>query len=205
MNVTVNEAEVVTPLLGAVMDKACGNAGLKRTAGFTKVPAEKLNTVVAVVELDPLGSVTTTLAAPRVPAGVVAVTFCPLFTVKLVAAIPPIVTAVTLLKERPLMVMSVPPPVGPAAGEILVTVGTSTMLATFTSLPLLIEFVVTTAPKVPGVGAVLRVTVSWVAVALVTVPVPLLLRATVLLAAIVSKPAPVMVSVVALIARLLVL
>jgi len=36
------------------------------------------------------------------------------------------------------------------------------------------------------------------------VPVPLL-RATVLLAAIVSKPAPVMVSVVALIARLLVL
>lgn len=135
----------------------------------------------------------------------VAVIFCPLTTVKLVAAIPPMVTPVTVLKERPLMVMVVPPPVGPAAGEILVTLGTSTMLATGTSLPLLIPFVVTTAPRVPRVGGVLKVTVSWVAVALVTVPVPPLLRATVLLAAIVSKPAPVMVSVVALIARLLVL
>ena len=134
----------------------------------------------------------------------VAVILCPLTTVKLVAAIPPMVTPVTVLKERPLMVMVVPPPVGPAAGEILCMIGTSTMLATGTSSPLLIKFVVTTAPKVPAVGAVLRVTVSWVAVALVTVPVPLL-RATVLLAAIVSKPAPVMVSVVALIARLLVL
>ena len=134
----------------------------------------------------------------------VAVIFCPLTTVKLVAAIPPMVTPVTSLKERPLMVIVVPPPVGPAAGEILVMVGTPTMLATGTSPPLLTPFVVTTAPKVPGVGAVLRVTVSWVAVALVTVPVPLL-RTTVLLAAIVSKPAPVMVSVVALIARLLVL
>ena len=99
--------------------------------------------------------------------------------------------------------MVVPPAIGPAPGEILVMVGTSTMLATSTSLPLLIAFVVTTAPRVPGVGAVLKVTVSWVAVALVTVPVPLL-RVTVLLAAIVSKPVPVMISVVALIARLLV-
>ena len=78
------------------------------------------------------------------------------------------------------------------------------MLATGTSLPLLIAFVVTTAPRVPSVGAVLKVTVNWVAVALVTVPVPLL-KLTVLLAAIGSKPVPAMVSVVALIARLLVL
>ena len=133
-----------------------------------------------------------------------AVIFCPFTTVKLLAAMPPIVTAVTLLKERPLMVMVVPPPVGPAAGEILVTLGTSTMLATCTSLPLLIPFVVTTAPRVPRVGRVLKVTVSWVAVALVTVPVPLL-KVTVLLAAVGLKPVPVMVSVVALIARLLVL
>ena len=62
---------------------------------------------------------------------------------------------------------------------------------------------ITSASSVPGVGAVLKVTVSWVAVALVTVPVPLL-KLTVLLAAIVSKPEPVMVSVVALIARSLV-
>ena len=98
--------------------------------------------------------------------------------------------------------MVVPPAIGPAPGEILVMVGTSTMVATSTSLPLLLEFVVTTAFSSPGVGAVLKVTVSWVAVALVTVPVPLL-KITVLLAAIGSKPVPVMVSVVALFARLL--
>ena len=132
----------------------------------------------------------------------IAVIFCPFTTVKLLAAMPPMVTPVTLIKERPLIVMVVPPAVGPAAGEILVMVGASTMLATRTSLPLLIAFVVTTASKVPRVGAVSMVTVSWVAVALVTVPVPLL-KLTVLLAAIGSKPVPVMVSVVALFARLL--
>ena len=133
----------------------------------------------------------------------IAVIFCPFTTVKLLAAMPPMVTPVTLIKERPLIVMVVPPAIGPAAGEILVMVGASTMLATRTSLPLLIAFVVTTASKVPRVGAVSKVTVSWVAVALVTVPVPLL-KLTVLLAAIGSKPVPVMVSVVALFARLLV-
>ena len=134
----------------------------------------------------------------------IAVIFCPFTTVKLLAATPPMVTPVTLIKSRPLIVMVVPPAVGPAAGEMPVMVGALTMLATGTSLPLLIAFVVTTAPRVPRVGAVLKVTVNWVAVALVTVPVPLL-KLTVLLAAIGSKPVPVMVSVVALIARLLVL
>ena len=148
-------------------------------------------------------SVTKTFAAPKVPGGVIAVIFCPFTTVKLLAALPPMVTAVTLLKERPLIVITFPPPFGPAAGEILVIIGTSTILATGTSLPLLISFVVTTTPMVPGVGAVLRVTINCVAVALVTVPVPLL-KLTKLLAAIVSKPVPVMVSVVALFARLLV-
>ena len=62
---------------------------------------------------------------------------------------------------------------------------------------------VTIAVRLPRDGAVAKVTVNWVAVALVTVPVPLL-RVTVLLAAMVSNPVPTMVSVVALIARLLV-
>ena len=52
-------------------------------------------------------------------------------------------------------------------------------------------------------GCVLKVMVNWVAVALVTVPVPLL-KVTRLLPAVVSNPVPAMVSVVALIARLLV-
>ena len=62
---------------------------------------------------------------------------------------------------------------------------------------------VATAVRLPRDGAVLKVTVNWVAVALVTVPVPLL-KVTVLLAAMVSNPVPVMVRVVALIARLFV-
>ena len=78
-----------------------------------------------------------------------------------------------------------------------------TTLATCTALPLLIAFVVTTAVRLPIDGAVLKVTVNWVAVALVTVPVPLL-KVTVLLAAVVSNPVPVMVRVVALATRLLV-
>jgi len=84
-----------------------------------------------------------------------------------------------------------------------VTVGAATMLATCTVVPLLIEFVVTTAVRLPRDGAVFNVTVNWVAVALVTVHVPLL-KVTVLLPAVVSKPVPLRISVVAFIVRLLV-
>ena len=62
---------------------------------------------------------------------------------------------------------------------------------------------VTTAVRLPSDGWVLKVTVNWVAVALVAVPVPLL-KVTRLLPAMVLNPVPSMVSVVALIARLLV-
>ena len=58
------------------------------------------------------------------------------------------------------------------------------------------------AVRLPGaLGSVVKVIVNWVAVALVTVPVPLL-RVTVLLAAMVLNPVPAMVRVVALLARL---
>jgi hypothetical protein len=62
---------------------------------------------------------------------------------------------------------------------------------------------VTTAVRLPRDGAVLKVTVNWVSVALVTVPVPLL-KATVLLAAVVLNPDPLIVRVVALIDKLFV-
>ena len=62
---------------------------------------------------------------------------------------------------------------------------------------------VTVAVRLPRDGAVSKVTVNWVEVAEVTWPVPLL-KVTVLLAAVVLKPVPAMVSVVALITRLLV-
>ena len=58
------------------------------------------------------------------------------------------------------------------------------------------------AVRLPGaLGSVVKVIVNWVAVALVTVPVPLL-RVTVLLAAMVLNPVPAMVRVVALLAKL---
>ena len=84
-----------------------------------------------------------------------------------------------------------------------VTVGAATMLATCTAMPLVPPKDVTTAVRLPRDGAVLKVTVNWVVVALVTVPVPLL-KVTVLLAAVVSNPVPIMVRVVAVAARLLV-
>ena len=66
--------------------------------------------------------------------------------------------------------------------------------------------VVTTAVRLPAVaGLVENVTVSDVAVAAVTVPTAPLLKAIVLLPAVVSKPEPLMVTVVALAARLAVL
>jgi hypothetical protein len=75
-------------------------------------------------------------------------------------------------------------------------------------VPLLPPKVVTTAVMLPVlVGSVEKVTVNWVAVALVTVPTAPLLKVTVLLAAVVENPVPAMVKVVAvgaLIARLLV-
>ena len=65
--------------------------------------------------------------------------------------------------------------------------------------------VVTTAVKLPAeLGPVLNVTVSEVALAVVTVPTALLLKATVLLAAVESNPKPLTVTVVALAAKLIV-
>jgi hypothetical protein len=47
-------------------------------------------------------------------------------TVKLVAAVPPIVTAVAPVKPVPVIVTGVPPAAGPELGEIPLTVGGAT-------------------------------------------------------------------------------
>ena len=73
--------------------------------------------------LVPLGVVTKTLAAPTLPAGVVAAMVVELTKAKVVAATPPMVTAVAPVKSVPVMVMVVPPATEPLVGEILVTVG----------------------------------------------------------------------------------
>jgi hypothetical protein len=69
----------------------------------------------------PPGVVTLTSTTP-VPAGDVAVIDVAELNVKL-AAVAPKVTAVTPVKLVPVMVTDVPPAVGPAVGEIEVTVG----------------------------------------------------------------------------------
>ena len=152
--------------------------------------------------LVPPGVVTTTLAVPAVPAGVVTVMDVELFTTTLVAAVPPIVTAVAPVKSVPIMVMLVPPATGPLVGVILVTVGAATTVATWTAVPLLAPLVVTTAVRLPAVLRGVRVTVNEVDVALEIVPTAPLLKVTVLLANVVSNPVPLMVSVVAPSARL---
>jgi hypothetical protein len=75
----------------------------------------------------PPGVVTTTsLAAPVVPVGVTAVIVVELATLKLVTAVPPIVTDVAPVKFVPVIVTLVPPAVGPETGEIAVIVGAAT-------------------------------------------------------------------------------
>ena len=80
-----------------------------------------MNSVLAAFE--PEDAVTTTLAVPAVPVGVVAVTDVSLIKTILVAAAPPMVTPVTLVKPVPVIITRVPPKVGPEFGEIEVTVG----------------------------------------------------------------------------------
>src|SRR5258708_26966096 len=79
---------------------------------------------------------------------------------------------------------------------LLVTAGV--IVPTWTAAPLLWLLVVTTPVRLPtAAGPVESVTVSVVAVAAVTVPTAPTLKVTVLLAAVVSKPMPLIVSMVA--------
>ena len=75
----------------------------------------------------PPAVVTRTLAVPAVPAGVVQLRLVSLITLKLVHALPPMVTSVaaqySLPKSLPVMVISFPPKVLPELGETAVTVG----------------------------------------------------------------------------------
>ncbi len=71
----------------------------------------------------PPGVVTTTLAVPALPAGVVQVAVVALVTPKVVQATPPTVMPVAPVRLVPVIVMEVPPAVEPLVGEIEVTVG----------------------------------------------------------------------------------
>ena len=71
----------------------------------------------------PLAFVTNTLAVPALPVGVVQVMLLSLTTVTLVAAVPPMVTAVAPVKFAPVIVTLAPPLSGPLDGEMEDTVG----------------------------------------------------------------------------------
>lgn len=93
-----------------------------------------------------------------------------------------------------------------AAKSAVLLVMTGLTVATFTGAPLLALFEVTTTVKSPAAaGLVEKVTVSDVAVAAVTAPTAPLLKTTVVLAVLVSKPKPLMVIVSAFASRSLLL
>ena len=72
---------------------------------------------------DPYGVVSETFAAPAAPDGVTAVTVVALITTTDVAAFPPTVTELVPVRFVPVMVIAVPPVVGPTFGEIDEIVG----------------------------------------------------------------------------------
>ena len=73
--------------------------------------------------LVPLGVVTSTLAVPALPAGVVAVMVVAFTTVLADTEMPPIETAVAPVKPVPVIVTACPPAVGPDDALMDVTVG----------------------------------------------------------------------------------
>ena len=118
----------------------------------------------------PPAVVTATLLAPTVPAGVVAVMEVALTTTTLVAKAPPIFTLVAPVKLVPVMVIVVPPVVGPEVGLTFVIVGSGVMYVNALALVAVPPAVVTAtllAPVVPAgvlaVTEVLDITAMFVA------------------------------------------
>jgi hypothetical protein len=108
-------------------------------------------------------TVTVTVAAPALPAGVVAVIVVLFTTTTLVAAVAANVTVAPAAKLVPVIVTPVPPAVGPLVGLTLLTVGAITYVYPFARLPLcpLTVTVIVTAPVLPaGVVAVIVVALT---------------------------------------------
>ena len=113
--------------------------------------------------------VTVMPAAPAACAGVVAVIWPALSTVNVVAAVPPMLTALAPVKLLPTIVMLVPPAVGPDAGVTAVTVGAATNVNSSEALVGLVpDGVVTVTSTVPAACAG-EVALIWLAVFTVNV------------------------------------
>jgi hypothetical protein len=99
------------------------------------------------------GFVTTTFLAPAVPAGVVHVNDVADTNTTEVHAAPPTVTVAPLTKFAPVMVIGVPPPAGPFAGETDDTAGTGSKVKAPAPVPTPVSGFVTTTFLAPAVPA----------------------------------------------------
>ena len=122
--------------------------------------------------------VTTIVFAPAVPAGVIAVIEVASTTTTLAAAAPPIVTLLAPVKLVPVMVIAVPPAVGPEVGLTLAIVGAATyvnVIACDVDPPEVVTTIVF-APAVPaGVTAVIEVASTTTTLVAATPPIVTLL------------------------------
>jgi hypothetical protein len=112
----------LVPVIGTLVPPAIGPAD-----GLTPVMvggATNVNWSAVPVALVPPGVVTVISMVPADCAGAVAVILLELLMVKVLAAVPPKLTAVAPVNPVPLIVTLVPPAVGPEAGLTLVTEGT---------------------------------------------------------------------------------
>ena len=125
--------------------------------------------------------VTVISGVPTLSAGDVAVMEVALMTVKLVAAVEPKLTAVAPVRVAPVIVTNVPPPSGPAVGEMAVTVGAVTYVKSSAELvaevPPTVITVTSTTPA-DSAGAVAVINVGLLTVKLVAAVVPKLTAVT---------------------------
>ncbi len=196
LNVTVLSSGVAlkpNPLMTSVVASAARLAVLTVTTGLTVAtctgaPLLAPLVVTTTVKLSADAGLVVNVTVNSVAVAAVTVPTAPsLNTTVLLAAV--------VSKPTPLMVM-----VDASANRsALLLVTTGTTVATCTADPLVNVLLVTIAVRLPAaVGSVESDTVNEVAVAAVTVPTAPLLNATVLLAAVKSKPWPLMVSVLVL-------
>jgi hypothetical protein len=188
------------PLIVIVAARIDRLAVLRVTTGVTlatciAAPLDLPLVVTTAVRIPAVCGFVENVTSSEVAVAVVTVPTAPLLNVT-------VLFAATVLKPAPVIVIVE----STAVMEVVATVTAGATVAICVAVPLVCELVVTIAVRVPSaIGFVENVTVSKLTVAEVTVPIAPLFMTTVLLAATGSNPEPEIVTVVALIARLVVL